>query len=212
VTIWGEGDPRLKTRNIVHWRAAPAADPQALRLLLLGSSINYRGHEKVIRYMHGKKEYGVRGALNVPPTFMFDIPQWNTYAWAVEGLRLYRPFGDWVGSLGPARQPREEVIASEADFAAFRKGRVLEKANAARRLNTESRRKELLVRARPLWGQIQVVREHRRGRPALREPLRARLAEEGVVVSANDLDWLVRTLNKEEKGAGHAAGAPAASA
>jgi hypothetical protein len=207
-----QGDPRLKTDLDTEWRAAPAAAPQALRLLLLGSSIDYKGQVQVTRSKSSRKDYGVRGALNVPPTFMFGDLQWWAYARAVYGLRFYRPFGGWAGALGPARRPKPELIATEADVAAWRRRRILEKANAARKDAAGARRQGLLALARPPWKEVRAAQQSRRGRPSLREPLRALLAAQGVDVGASDLDWLVTTLGQEERSAGQQPQTPATSA
>lgn len=203
ISFVGPQLPPNEERAVVEWAALPADCRHALRFFLAGSSVGY--HLKRLDLIPHPSQteafrYGIRGAMSLQPLMMYDRVQWDSYVTVTKGLPLYQTFGDWRGRLGPATPQKLRAASyfpTEADLAAFRQRLPLLNRNAKLRADTEARRRDLVELARPLWVTLKGQRTGKRGRPALRQPLQALLADQDMEVTSNDLDWLVNMLNQE---------------
>jgi len=104
-----ETEEECKTRLLKHpdfdTAVVPANHPSALRLLLMGSSLNYPTGSLALELSNNpcwqkKFSHGIPGAFALQPHFMLDDVQWLSYARSTRKMRLYVPFGTWRTALG----------------------------------------------------------------------------------------------------------------
>jgi hypothetical protein len=207
----GPLDVRMEGLNHVlvpHWLLLPATQPQALRLVLAGTAVNYPIAQLDLSAHHldlkDGLRFGIQGALAPQPAFLFDATQWCSHAAVLKGLQLFSPFGTWAtveqprGAKGPDGLPRRMPARRQQ-----RRPRAnLTRANEQRQQEAQARREALLEQPRPFWKELIGQRSGQPGRPALHGPLRERLAQAGVGVSDRDLRWLVQHLKGSQEGSG----------
>lgn len=194
--------------RVAEFRALPTTYPQALRLLLAGSSLNYR-----LRWLQYKEQFpasdtsergflrdGLPGVLALQPLYLFDNTGLHDYVAAMTGIHLYDCFGSWRVSTTETTQPQPVQPPSLANLQSRQhlasRHRRLQTHNDQRQQEAADKRAALLETAKRVWPQVQQrAQQKQRGRPPYRQVLTQLLQQQGAQASDRDVRWLLRMLN-----------------
>jgi hypothetical protein len=190
------------------FRALPTTYPQALRLLLAGSSVNYRVRRLQYREQfpasdtteRGFLRNGLPGVVSLQPLYLFDSTRLHDYVAAMTGIHLYDRFGSWRVPPTETTQPQPVEPPGLADLQSRQhqasRHRRLQSHNDRRQQEAADKRAALLEVAKRLWPQVQQqAARQQRGRPPYRRVLTQLLQQHGVQASDRDVRWLSRMLN-----------------